>query len=327
MTRRALDPGPDILAEAARWFVLLASGEATPADRARWQAWRAADTRHEAGWRRAEAATALFGGIAREQAPASAQALERRPLISRGRRRVLGGGLAGLFLAGLVGWQGWRRSDASADHLTAIGEQRSLTLADGSLLQLDTDTAVDIAFGAQARLVRLRRGRVLIATAPQKAPGAPPFMVETDEGRVRALGTRFTVRQHDGSTEVAVLEARVAIEAGKGLGVAPILSAGRAARFDRHGLVDERATQPADGAWSTGMLIADDMPLADFVAELARYRDAPLACDPAVRGLRISGTYPLADTDRVLAVLAATLPVRVQPLRPGDPARGLVVAR
>lgn len=317
------EPGTDILAEAAQWFVLLASGEASDADRARWRAWRAADPRHEAGWRRAEAATALFGHLPERHAPIAAEALNRRPAISRGRRRALGS-LAGAFIAGFVGWRGWRDSDWSADARTAVGERRDVILADGSLLQMDTDTAIDVEFSAHARLVRLRRGRVLITTA-HGAQAAPLFFVQTAEGRVQALGTRFTVWQRDGLTEVAVLEARVALHAEAARGDPPILVAGQHARFDRRGLVERRTTAAGDSAWALGMLIADAMPLGAFIAELARYRTTPLTLAADVRSLRISGTYPLADTDRALAALTATLPVRLQALRAGDPASGHVV--
>lgn len=317
------DPGPDVLAEAARWFVLLASGEASDADRARWRAWRAADAQHEAGWRRAEAATALFGHLPERHAPIAAEALSRRPTVSRGRRRALGS-LAGAFAAGFVGWQGWRRSDLSADARTAVGERRDVILADGSLLQLDTDTAIDVEFSAQARLVRLRRGRVLIATA-HGARAAAPFFVQTAEGRVQALGTRFTVWQREGLTEVAVLEARVALHPDAARGDPPLLQAGQHARFDRRGLVDRRTARAGDSAWAQGMLIADAMTLDAFIAELARYRTTPLTLAPDVRSLRISGTYPLADTDRTLAALTATLPLRLQALRAGDPASGQVI--
>ncbi len=316
-------PPRDVLEEAAHWFVLLASGEADEADHARWRAWRAADARHELAWQRTQAATARIRGIPRGQAQVSFEALKQGTgPRSRGRRRALGQ-LAALLVAGLAGWQGWRHSDWSADQLTAVGEQRELTLADGSLLHLDTDSAVDIAFSAQARLIRLRRGRILIETAP--APDAPPFLVETGEGRVQALGTRFSVEQEAGSTRVAVLEARVAIHAAEAAADAPVLHAGQAARFDRRGVVDRYASHRADSAWAKGMLIADDMPLADFVAELARYRDTPLSCDPAVRSLRISGTFPLRDTDRALAALGHTLPVRAVPVRPDDPESGIVL--
>jgi transmembrane sensor len=338
-------PPAELLQTAARWFVQLASGEASEADHQRWQAWRAADPRHEAAWQRAQAVTAPFAHIPLAHAGVSVAALEKQQGRRAGRRQALKslGGLAGLFFAGWFGWQGWRSSDASADALTAVGEQRDLTLTDGSQLRLDTNTAIDVAFSASERLIRLRRGRVLITTAKPKSEGEgsrpqPPFWVETAEGRVQALGTRFAVRQDAGSTHVAVMEARVAIHAGVlghfgfappaaalATAGAPILAAGEAARFNRLGLLDRSAARSADSAWARGMLVADDMPLADFVAELARYRTSPLLCDPAVRALRISGTYPFTDTDKALAALTRALPVRVVPVGGNGPAGGLVI--
>ncbi len=327
MTLSTQEPTAEMLTEAARWFVLLASGEATEAEREGWRSWLAADPRHKAGWQRAETAMALFADIPREQAHASIEALERRPALrSRKRRRVLGS-IAGLLASSLIGWQGWRRSDWSADHYTAIGEQRSLHLADGSVLLLDTDSAIDLAFSSQLRLIHLRRGRLSLTTAPANPSPRPPLMVQTAEGRVQALGTRFTVQQSEGSTRVAVQEARVAIHLKSAADPAPVLSAGESARFDRFGLSEQRAAHPHENAWTQGMLIADDLPLAELIAELARYRQAPLIVDPSTRDLRISGTYPLADTDRALSVLADILPVRILPLHDGDPGRGQIIVR
>lgn len=323
-------PGPDILAEAARWFVLLASGEATATDRERWRAWLAADARHQAGWQRVEQSRALFSRIPREQATTSIEALERKTVdIRRGRRRALGS-LGVLLAAGLMGWQGWRRSDGSADYRTAIGEHRELTLADGSRLQLDTDTAIDVDFSAHARIIHLRRGRLLLATSGASTGAEhqpPPLMVRTAEGRVQPLGTRFIVRQHSGRTEVVVLEARVALHPSAGTGEPLLLIAGQAATFDREGYLEQRAAGPGDDAWAAGMLIADNMPLIDFLAELARYRSTPLIADPSLRELRISGTYPLTNTDRALAALVDSLPVRVRAVRDDAPERGQIVMR
>jgi transmembrane sensor len=323
-------PGAEILQEAARWFVLLASGEATESDRHRWMAWRAADARHEAAWQRAEAVTSPLAGIPGEQVGASMSALDGAA-SRRTRRRALGG-IAGLFAAGLFGLQGWWRSDLSADALTVAGEQRDLRLEDGSHLRLDTDTAIDIRFDSRQRLVHLRRGRVLIETGhAADGAGQPPLRVETAQGIVQALGTRFVIRQQSGSTEVAVLEHRVAVHAGSAAnGADPthgsvILAAGEAVRFARQGVYERRPARPGDSAWVRGMLIADDMALIDFIAELARYRAVPLACDPAVQQLRISGTYPLTDIDGALASLVRALPVRVEALKAGRPGSGSIV--
>jgi len=314
---------PTALDEAAHWFVLLASGEATPQDRERWQAWRTADPAHESAWQRATAATARFAAIPPGQAKASLAALDVRGKSS-GRRRALGQ-ILGVFAVAAAGWQSWRYSDRSADALTGIGEQREIVLADGSRMLLDTNTAVDTEFSGEIRLVRLRRGRIMIATAPAPAGAYRPFFVTTAEGRVQALGTRFIMEQEPSATRVAVLESRVALQAARATGPAPILQEGEAARFDRYGRVDHLRAKPAEAAWTRGMLVTDDMDLRAVIAELARYRPEPMACDAAVAGLRISGTFPLADADRALAALAGTLPIRVERRTDGDGKTRLVV--
>lgn len=316
---------PALIEEAARWFVLLASGEVTADDQTACADWRAADSRHEAAWQHIHRSTSRFSGIPRQHAQASVTALtatgkDKRP----GRRRFLAQ-LGMLCAIGIAARQGWRHSDWSADQRTAIGEQRDVTLADGSLLRLDTNTAIDIDFSASARLIRLRHGRIMVVTAPSPAATHPPFLVETAEGRVEALGTEFVVQQQSDSTQVTVLHARVAIHASQAAGTPPILAAGETARFGRQGIIAQETARPGNSAWIRGILVADDMPLADFVAELARYRSTPLECAPAVRQLRISGTYPLVDTEEALAAVGRILPVRIQPLRPGEPTRGIIV--
>lgn len=319
--------------QAAQWFVVLASGEAGEADRVCWQAWRDAHPDHEQAWQRVEGSTARFAAIPQGHAAASLRALAdprlSNPLPtlpaaaappSRSRRKGLAQ-LAVLLAVAAGGMQAYRLSDWSADFVTAAGEQRDTTLADGSRLLLDTGSAVDVAFSSGSRVLRLRRGRILVATAADPAPRKRPFMVETADGRVQALGTRFTVRKDPDSTLATVLAARVALHAGGIAGVAaalpadgraPILDAGQAARFNRNGLLERHAAPPAGEAWVSGMLVADDMPLGELVAELARYRAAPLLCDPSAARLRISGAFPLRDTERALAAVGATLPVRVE---------------
>ena len=320
-------PSRQTLEQAAQWFVLLACGEASDADRRRWHAWRMAHPAHEQAWQRAEGSTARFADIPQDQASASLRTLNRtNEPNSPGRRKGLAQ-LAVLLATGFAGWQGYRSSDWSADIMASVGAQRETALADGSRLVLDTDSAVDIEFSAETRLIRLRRGQIMIATAPDPAARHRPFMVETAEGRVFALGTRFTVRQETGSTRVSVLEARVALHGRHTTGDDPILSAGQTARFNRDGLIEQRAAPATDAAWAQGMLIADDMRLGDLIAQLARYRPDPLACDPAAAELRISGAFPLRDTDRVLAAIANTLPIRLERRINGGGKSSLLVRR
>lgn len=299
------------LAAAAEWFVLLASEEISDEDRARWLAWRAADPAHEQAWQRAHAASERFATIPRSGVRAALSALAQK---SRLHRKIFAP-LTLLLAAGIAGWQGYRSSDLSADAVTAIGEQRELRLPDTSRLILDTNSAIDIEFSSAERVIRLRRGRIMIETAHLPADRDRPFRVVTGANRVTALGTRFTVERNGESTRVVVLEARVSIEAG-----APhIVEAGQTAHFTGAGF-RQAASSISDGSWSRGMFVANDLALCDFLAEIALYRTGSIACDASAAPLHISGAFPLRDTDRILAALGETLPIEIEHRTHGGPA-------
>ncbi|SAI71742.1 transmembrane sensor [Bordetella ansorpii] len=301
---------------AAEWLTVMMSGEATEADHERWRQWRAADAEHERAWRHIEAVMA--GRLGALQRHAAYQALS--PYAGpapRGRRQalrlLLWGGAAGGTAMLASRTQTWR--SLSADYRTGTGEQRALALADGTRILLNTGSAIDVRFDGQTRLVRLIGGEVLITTGHPMADGAPdprPFIVQTGEGRVRALGTRFTVRQDDGRTVVAVIESAVEVTPDAAPGQTRRLHAGERAAFTRHAVDTPLAMAERDLAWTRRQIVAEDVRLADFLAELGRYRPGLLRCDPAVADLRLSGVFPLEDTGRVLAMLPKVLPVQVR---------------
>jgi len=299
---------------AAHWLMLVHCGDATPADLDACRRWRAADPEHERAWQRAESVQQKFGTLAPDLAM---HALGRK---RRHARRAALNTLVLLMTVGPAVYAGWRTQalpDWAADAHTAVGRQRALTLADGTQIRLNTDSAVDIRFTARERLVVLRRGEILVETGPDHDRAGTwhrPFIVATDSGRMRALGTRLVVR-HDagagGGTRIAVLQGAVEIApAGTG-GAHLVLAAGQQTRFDA-GVIDppQAADRHVDG-WTRGMLFASDMALDQFIAELGRYQRGLLRCDPAVARLRISGAFQLARIDAVLAALPHTLPVSV----------------
>ncbi len=308
--------------QAAEWLVELQSDDLDTAARgrllARLQAWRAADAQHERAWQRIEAMGQRLQPLA--GTPASrALAQAARAARPGDRRRALGQLALLLFVGGTAGAVAWRASgDGAGDWLVGLGadlhtgtaERRSLQLPDGSHLQLNARSAIDLDYGPQARVLRLRAGEILV----DASSAASPFVVETRHGRVRALGTRFAVRQRAAQpTRVAVFEGATALA--PRAGPALTLQAGQQARFDDLAVEAPGVATPGQAAWARGMLVAFDMPLADFLAELAQYRPGRLACDPAVATLRVSGTYPLndaADTERALSMLAASLPLRLR---------------
>lgn len=295
------------LTEAAEWFVLLASGEVSNADRQRWLDWRAADPAHEQAWQRAQATSERFATIPRSGVRAALSALAQKSRL----QRKFGVPLILLCGVAVAGWQYYRHNDISADAVTAIGEQRTLQLPDGSRLVLDTNSAIDIEFSRSERVIRLRRGRIMIETAHRPEDRGRPFSVASDAGRITALGTQFTVEQSGPDTRVVVLEARVSIAAAERPGAGHVVQAGRTARVT-HDAIEQSLSSVSDGSWSRGMYVANDIGLCDFLAEIGRYRATSIVCDPSAVALHISGAFPLRDTDRVLAALGDTLPIEIE---------------
>lgn len=308
-----------VLDEAAEWLMRLHDSGATDADRAACERWRQADPQHALAWERAERLLGKLGGL---PAALAMPALDR-PRSHRAQRRAAVARLAALLAvapAGWLAWQAWYAADQrgwGADLRTATGERRTEHLADGSRLLLDTASAVDIRFDGALRLLTLRQGAISIETAADTATPHRPFVVDTAHGRLRALGTRFTVRQEGGWADggpvrLAVTEGAVEVTLRGAASPALVVQAGQQTVLRAGDVTSPQPLQPEATAWTHGMLMADAMPLAAFCAELSRYRPGLLQCAPEVRALRVSGSFPLGDTDRTLTMLASTYPVDVQ---------------
>lgn len=303
---------PEVRAQAVDWLVALQADDADDTTRARWQQWHDAHPDHAQAWARIEAFADRLQGLpspiahatlntARTPVPARRKALKALGL-------AFGVGGAALLAHEQAPWREW-----SADHRTGVGERKMITLADGTTVHLNADTALDIRYGAGERRIRLLRGEILVRTAPDPlagTAGSRPFSVDTAEGNARALGTWFQVRQLDGRTRVAVFHGAVELRPASGAATLRI-DAGRQAGFTRQAVESALPVGEDAAAWTDGMLVAHDMPLPDFLAALAPYRAGWLRCAPAAVYVTVSGTYPLADTDKVLDMLQATLPVAI----------------
>jgi len=309
---RDLPPGDldhALLGQAADWLVRFQSGDDSAHTRRAFEQWRAQSPAHAAAWRRAETVLDTFGRV-----PADVGRRALGGLARPARRRALHAlGLAAL--AAPTVWLAWRHEPWAAwraDLATATGEQKRLTLADGTRLVLDTATAVDVAFTAGERRLRLIRGEILVTTASDPSPRPRPFLVDTGEGRLRPLGTRFSVRQRANESHVAVFEGAVEITTTGG--ARRTLASGEQTGFRADRIGDATPVDAAAALWARGMLVARDMPLAALVAELGRYRPGVLRCHPAVADLRVSGAFPLTDVDASLDLLVKTRPLALRRL-------------
>lgn len=289
---------------AARWYARLQSGIATDADRSAWNDWLVADPVHRQAWQRMANVGEQMASV-----PAAVAAPALRG-AERSRRQLLRSVLV-LVPATSLGWLAWR-SDTSrqliADYRTAVGERREFHLADGTSLLLNTDTSVNLKYDGQQRVLELLRGEILVTTGSD--PLQRPFRVHTRHGVVRALGTRFIVRSQALGGDVAVLEKAVEVRAPGG-GLAVRVEAGQSIAFTDRSVGPLRRIDASVGAWQQGSIIALDRPLVELLADLSRYRTGVLRCDPRIAQLKVSGAFPIDDTDMALAALESGFALRV----------------
>lgn len=295
------------LEQAAHWYVCLNAGTTDPADRDAWQAWLNTEPLNHWAWQQAERLQQRL-----QQLPThlTGRTLDLADQARSTNRRSVLKGITLLIGSGAVGWTGYQQARSEhwlADYRSTVGQRLPLTLADGSQVQLNTSSAIDVQYDARQRLLALRQGEIMVSTATDQA--GRPFLVRTPHGTIRALGTRFSVHLSAEHTQVAVYEHQVQVTPLRG---APtLLGAGQQGQLSAKACT-QQTLDSSQGAWSQGLLIANEQRLGDFLAELGRYRSGWLRCDPAIADLRISGTFRLDDTDQALRAVTSALPVRVE---------------
>jgi transmembrane sensor len=288
-----------VLRAAAQWLALMESGGASAEDEARLQHWRDSDQRHEHAWQKAQQVRTRFSGLPPSLALASLDrpALDRRQLLKRA---------LGIAVVAPAAWLVYRQLPLaawSADVQTATGERRQLALGEGASLQLNTATAVDID-GAACQ-VRLVDGELALSVQ-----GGAAMTLLTAVGQVQVSDGEVCARQYREQCRVVVLRGVAQVQPLGG--PALLLRAGQQVRLSEQGA---GAVQPWDllqPDWRTGVLSAQNLSLADFLTELGRYRPGILQWSPQVAALRVTGSFRLDDTDRILSLLSASLPVQVQ---------------
>ncbi|MBA6100561.1 FecR family protein [Pseudomonas juntendi] len=315
MTSAARPDLPDeVLDQAIMWLVRLHSGYADAQVMQGCLHWRKLHPLHEVAWQALQSNESTLSNLASLSGVPGGVAhdtLKRMQHRQVGRRRllqVLGAGL-------LIGATGWHGQDTvrrwGADYSTAVGQRRKVVLADGTRLQLNTNSAVDVVFSNSQRLIRLLQGEIFIDTGPDEGSpsGRRSFWVHTAQARLQALGTAFAVRQDASTTRLAVEHSKVAIHLATqqqvvSAGEQYAISAGRCMKLPP-GEMDA-------SAWTRGQLVARSLSMQALVSELGRYQRGWLGCAPEVAGLKVSGVFQLDNIDLALDALAGSMPVKVE---------------
>lgn len=296
----------ELIDSATQWYVLLRSGQATTQDWQRYHQWRAADPRHDALCRQLETRLGVFQ-VPQAQG-VSGKVVQQALEAPSSRRQVLQIALAGAGVAvgAVLLVKPMGLSEFTADVRTGTGERRTVTLDDGSELLLNAQSAADIQFDPQRRLVRLREGELLAKVASDRLR---PFLIQTDQARLRAYGNRFLVREREGQGQVVALNGAVEIDGQNGERLQ--LAAGHEVHYDRTGFGPMQASSSGATAWVDGFLQVRDRPLAEVIDALRPYHQGVLRLDPAVAELRVSGLYRLDNPQQILDTLARTLPIHI----------------
>jgi transmembrane sensor len=285
-----------VAAEAAAWLARLNGAGRSADTEDALRLWLAADPAHVDAFERATdlwemlpGAVALGGGAANDDRPAP-----RRAMMA----------MAASFVLCVMVAGGWVWSARPLVYETLVGEQKAVTLADGSRVTLNTGSRISVDYDDGVRLVRLDRGEALFEVAHGKAW---PFIVETDRGSVRALGTKFVVRRDGGRMAVTLIEGKVSVARSAARAPAVILRPGeRVTLIPDAGAALDKPSVEAVTAWRRGEAVFDDVTLLAAASELNRYGTKRIVIDdPAVSGLRVSGVFATSDVEEFAQAIAA----------------------
>lgn len=293
------------LCSASHWYAVLSGDRVSPQQEARWQQWYEQNTDHQWAWQQVENLRCQMGSMPGNLA---CRTLKDSRLT---RRHVLKGLL---LLIGASGcWQLWRSEMGEglrADYRTVKGQTLRQKLEDGTLLSLNTGSAVNVYFDNVQRRIQIWYGEIAITTG--KDTRQRPFRVLTHQGQLTALGTEFTVRQEGEETVLNVQQHAVEAILAASTQQLQIVRQGEALRFSASRFGNIQSQNAESVSWMQGVLSFSDQRLDDVISTLSRYRHGVLRCDPAVAGLRLTGTFPLGNTDAVLHAIAKIFPVKIQ---------------
>jgi transmembrane sensor len=211
----------------------------------------------------------------------------------------------------------WNILFRTPTYATNVGELRTITLADGSVVTLNANSRMTLSFTRTKRLIQLTDGQALFRVT--KDP-ARPFIVQSDDAKVTALGTQFDVNRKASGTVVTVLDGRVSVtgppaeSTSSSRPTGPMLvSAGEQAIVTPARASKHRESQPANvAAWTTGVLVFDSEPLREVARAFNRQNAKQLIIeDPELQELRISGVFPAAAAGPIAKFLRERFSVHV----------------
>lgn len=311
--------------QASEWLVLLESGDAKAGDRARFGAWlcdhpthRAAFDELEETWGRLHAMRDRLKALG-DHEPDPDPVLKRLAQSDRERRsrRPVAWVAAAAALVAVLGGMLFYPSEPHPVYATDVGERSTVSLPDGSTVELNTDTELVVDYSGNSRNITLHRGEAYFDVVQDETR---PFVVEAGHGAIRAVGTGFVVRMKSADVVAVtvtegIVEVTPDVRAPAGISKlaaarvlpTPKLHKGQRAEYDRQ--VTRIEVIPPNElerthAWRRGLLIFDGQSLEEVIREVSRYTDTRLIISDAELGqVRIGGAFQAGDVEALLEVL------------------------
>lgn len=313
------EPTHELKEQAIAWVVRRHSGTWSAADAQALEDWLARSAVHRQTY---EQVQQLWTGLGALESRAGSDLAAARAGTKKNRwpfqlrtAAAVALGLAGVLVFLVVATNGWFQ-EPKQFYRTAKGERQSVTLDDGSRIELNTDTALTVRYSRQGRVVQFERGEAFFTVVHDRDH---PFEVLAGRGRIRDLGTQFDVLQRGSEISVAVLDGRVDVATTGSQAPRPV----NAGYWLAYGTTGElRAAEPFDRdtlmAWREGKLVFRSVALKDMVEQITRYHDVSiLVLDPTLKQLKVSGSFGTEDLALMLTAIETTLPVKITRVNAG----------
>lgn len=295
---------------AAQWRLRQERPDWSAADQAALEAWLEESTAHRVAWLRMEYGWEKVGRLASLRSPgAPAEAPPRRPTRPWRPAAIAAGLAVAVALGSLVATQDFTRKA----YATEVGGHATVPLADGSRIELNTDTKVRASLAQERRVVWLDRGEAYFEVAHD---ASRPFVVYAGKRKVTVLGTKFSVRRDGDRVLVAVAEGRVRVEALKDVKPPTVVTRGDVVIADSSAtLVTPRSDARVESelAWRRGLLMFDKASLGDAATEVNRYNRKKLVVeDPDAAAIRITGSFEAENVEAFARLLREAFGLNVQ---------------
>lgn len=305
--------------DAARWFVRLQEPAVSADEQQRFDAWLNQHPQHRDEFQLLQG---LWTAADLLPAPRLKALAETRP-ARRERRPLLRYAVAASVLAVALGlglFSGLNHPGSySAEFSTVLGERKHVALPDGSVIDLNSRSRLQVHYEEDRRLIELSEGEAMFSV---EHDSSRPFVVEAGSGKITVTGTRFDVRRDVTQTRVAVEQGTVKVQGHDAPDNEFInLTAGLGTHVDAQGKVAAAyAVNPAElTAWRGGKLVFNNARLSEVAAEVSRYREQPLTVsNPGVANLRLTSVFKSDNTDALLKALPNILPVAIRTLADGS---------